>query len=246
MKPSSKEGVMKKIIISELNSYQSFKENFQSLDSKKATNLYGELSIDNQIKIMGFFQNTLHKNNETKNYLDCSIFKLAKNRFAWLLVLMISATLSESIINRYEYIFQSMIILASAIPMLMDTGGNAGSQSSTIIIRGMALGEIQLKDYKKVLCKELGISIIVGFALGVSNLCRMFFLLKNPINISILVSITLSLTIVLAKLIGGILPMGAKKLKLDPAIMAGPLVTTIVDSLTLIIYFYLAMLLLKI
>lgn len=236
---------MKKIMISELTSYQHFKETFQSLDSKKAIKLYEELSIENQIKLMEYFQSRIKNKNETKEYLDCSVFKLAKNRLVWLLVLMISATLTGSIISKYEYILQSMVILASSIPMLMDTGGNAGSQSSTLIIRGMALGEIQLKDYWKVLWKELRISLIVGFGLGVSNFCRMFFLLKNSLEISILVSITLSLTIILAKLVGGILPMGAKKLKLDPAIMAGPLVTTIVDGVALIIYFYLATLLLK-
>ncbi|SJZ63403.1 Mg2+ transporter (mgtE) [Cetobacterium ceti] len=180
-----------------------------------------------------------------KEYLNSSVFNLAKHRLLWLVVLMISATLTGSIISKYEHILQSMVILAASIPMLMDTGGNAGSQSSTLIIRGMALGEIKIKDYGKVLWKELRVSLIVGIGLGILNFCRMFFLLKNPLDISFLVSLTLGITVVLAKLVGGILPMIAKKLKLDPAIMAGPLVTTVVDGVALIIYFYLAILILK-
>ncbi|MGL6154976.1 MAG: magnesium transporter [Cetobacterium sp.] len=163
----------------------------------------------------------------------------------WLLVLMISATFTGGIINRYEDILQSMVVLAASIPMLMDTGGNAGSQSSTLIIRGMALGEIEIKDYWKVIWKELRVSLIVGTGLGALNFARMFFILKNSMEISFLVSITLGLTIILAKLVGGVLPIGAKKLNLDPAIMAGPLVTTIVDALALIMYFYLAMIIFK-
>ena len=130
--------------------------------------------------------------------------------------------------------------------MLMDTGGNAGSQSSTIIIRSLALGEIKEKDYFIVLYKELCISVLVGFGLAALNFCRMYFLVKRSLEIALLVSLTLMVTVVLAKVIGGILPLIIKRLKLDPAIMVSPLITTIVDGLSLIVYFYLAILILKI
>ncbi|MGL5776900.1 magnesium transporter, partial [Cetobacterium sp.] len=162
-------------------------------------------------------------------------------RLTWLLVLMVSATFTGSIISKYEEIIEQMVVLAAAIPMLMDTGGNAGSQSSTLIIRGMALGEIKMSDYLKVVWKELRVSLIVGLGLGAVNFLRMNYILKQDFKMSMLVSVTLGITVVIAKLVGGLLPIGAKKLKLDPAIMAGPLVTTIVDALALVIYFYLAM-----
>lgn len=180
-----------------------------------------------------------------EEYLETSVFDLAKNRLLWLVVLMISATFTGSIISKYEDIIQSMVVLAASIPMLMDTGGNAGSQSSTLIIRGMALGEVKTQDFLKVMWKELRVSLFVGAGLGVLNFLRMHYILKHDVKVCILVSITLGVTIVIAKLVGGILPIGAKKLKLDPAIMAGPLVTTVVDTLALLIYFYLAMLMFK-
>ncbi|MCI6152407.1 MAG: magnesium transporter [Fusobacterium perfoetens] len=180
-----------------------------------------------------------------EEYLDSSVFQLAKNRLTWLLVLMVSATFTGTIISKYENIIEQMVVLAAAIPMLMDTGGNAGSQSSTLVIRGMALGEIKDSDCLKVLWKELRVSMIVGIGLGLVNFLRMKLILKNDLKISLLVSLTLGVVVVIAKLVGGLLPIGAKKLKLDPAIMAGPLVTTIVDALALVIYFYMAMLLYK-
>ncbi len=180
-----------------------------------------------------------------EEYLDSSVFQLAKNRLTWLLVLMVSATFTGTIISKYENIIEQMVVLAAAIPMLMDTGGNAGSQSSTLVIRGMALGEIKDSDCLKVLWKELRVSMIVGIGLGLVNFLRMKLILKNDLKISLLVSLTLGVVVIIAKLVGGLLPIGAKKLKLDPAIMAGPLVTTIVDALALVIYFYMAMLLYK-
>lgn len=176
-----------------------------------------------------------------EEYLDTPVIHLAKNRLTWLLVLMVSATFTGSIISKYEEIIEQMVVLAAAIPMLMDTGGNAGSQSSTLIIRGMALGEIKISDYMKVVWKELRVSLIVGLGLGIVNFLRMRIILKQDLKMSLLVSVTLGITVIIAKLVGGLLPIGAKKLKLDPAIMAGPLVTTIVDALALVIYFYLAM-----
>ena len=173
-------------------------------------------------------------------YLKTGVFKLAKHRVVWLLVLMVSATLTGNIIKKYEDVLQTIVILASFIPMLMDTGGNAGSQSSSLIIRGLALGEIGIKDAFKVLWKEFRVSIVVGVTLAFVNFLRIFYLEKVDFAIAITVCVTTLLTVVLAKVVGGLLPIAAKMLKVDPAIMAGPLITTIVDTFALIIYFSIA------
>ncbi|MDD4169231.1 MAG: magnesium transporter [Desulfotomaculaceae bacterium] len=172
-----------------------------------------------------------------KEYLKTNNWTLAKYRIPWLFILMISATFTGGIITRYENALQSVMILASFIPMLMNTGGNSGSQSSTLIIRGLALGEIKPKDILKVLRKELCISGIVGIILSVVNFLVIYYIGKNDVLVALTVSITLFFTVVLSKVVGGSLPIIAKKLKLDPAIMAGPLITTIVDAVALIIYF---------
>lgn len=177
-------------------------------------------------------------------YLKTGVFKLAKHRVVWLLVLMVSATLTGNIIKKYEDVLQTIVILASFIPMLMDTGGNAGSQSSSLIIRGLALGEIGIKDAFKVLWKEFRVSIVVGVTLAFVNFLRIFYLEKVDFAIAITVCVTTLLIVVLAKVVGGLLPIAAKMLKVDPAIMAGPLITTIVDTFALIIYFSIATLLL--
>lgn len=175
-----------------------------------------------------------------EEYLKTGVFVLAKNRIMWLLILMLSATFTGNIIKRFEDVLQSVMILAAFIPMLMDTGGNAGSQSSTLIIRGLALGDICLKDAFKVLWKELRVSLVVGAALAGLNFLRLFYLERVSLLISITVTITLFCTVVLAKVVGGLLPIAAKSIKLDPAIMASPLITTIVDSFALFIYFTMA------
>ncbi|GAA0127460.1 magnesium transporter [Clostridium senegalense] len=181
-----------------------------------------------------------------EEYLETGVFKLAKNRIIWLLILMISATFTGAIIQKYDDVLQSVVILAAFIPMLMDTGGNAGSQSSTLIIRGLALGQIEMGDVLKVIWKEIRVSLIVGVILSIVNFFRIYYLQKVGLAISATVSITLFFTIVIAKVVGCVLPIVAKKLKLDPAIMASPLITTIVDALSLIIYFGVATLLLGI
>lgn len=175
-----------------------------------------------------------------EEYLKSSVFTLSKQRFTWLLILMVSATFTGSIISKYESMIQSVVVLTTFIPMFMDTGGNAGSQSSTLIIRGLALGEIEIGDYLKVFFKELKVSALVGLSLAGVNFIRVYFLQKISFDISMIVTATLLLTVVLAKILGGLLPLIAKKLKLDPAIMAGPLITTIVDASSLIFYFYIA------
>ena len=172
-----------------------------------------------------------------KEYLKTNPMILAKHRLPWLLILMISASLTGAIIKRFEDALLSMMILASFIPMLMDTGGNSGSQSSTLIIRGLALGELEPNDILKVLWKELCVSGIVGIILSIVNFLRIYYIVGTELLIAVTVSVTLLFTVVLAKVVGGILPIIAKKLKLDPAIMAGPLITTIVDAVVLIIYF---------
>ncbi|PPK49185.1 magnesium transporter [Clostridium algidicarnis] len=181
-----------------------------------------------------------------EDYLDTSVFSLAKHRIVWLLVLMISATFTGSIIRKYEDILQAVVILTAFIPMLMDTGGNAGSQSSTLVIRGLALGDIKLKDWPKVLFKEFRVSLIVGFTLAVVNFLRIYFLEKVDFYVALTVCSTLFFTVIIAKAVGGLLPIIAKKLKVDPAIMASPLITTIVDALVLILYFATATMLLGI
>ena len=175
-----------------------------------------------------------------EEYLEASVFKLAKARIVWLLVLMISATFTGGIITHFEELLSTAVILTAFIPMLMDTGGNAGNQSSTLIIRGMALGQIERRDWSTVLWKEVRVSLVAGSILALVNTARMLLFSQATLLVTITVSITLLCTVVLAKIIGGLLPIAAKALKLDPAIMAGPLITTIVDAISLIIYFTIA------
>ncbi|WP_138160315.1 magnesium transporter [Peptoniphilus catoniae] len=173
-------------------------------------------------------------------YKDESAWQLAKNRIPWLLVLMISATLTSGIIDNYNYIIAKYIILTTFIPMITDTGGNSGSQSSTVIIRALATDEIGLSDAAAVLFKEFRVGLICGGVLSLVNFLRLLLISKASVTISLLVSITLFITVTLAKLMGALLPIAAKKINLDPAIMASALITTIIDSVVLIIYFGLA------
>jgi magnesium transporter len=175
-----------------------------------------------------------------EEYLKTSVFRLARNRIVWLLILMISATFTGNIIKKYNDMLSSVVILATFIPMLMDSAGNAGSQSSTLIIRGLALDEIRLRDFSKVLWKELRVGLLVGLTLSVFNFLRIYLLDKVGILIALTVSGSLFITVVTAKIVGSLLPIAAKKLRLDPAIMAGPLITTIVDALALLAYFRIA------
>lgn len=208
----------------------------------KENRLVGIITIDDIVDIIEQentedFQKMAAMEPSEEEYLKTNVFSLAKHRIIWLLVLMISATFTGNIIKKFEDVLQSVVILAAFIPMLMDTGGNAGSQSSTLIIRGLALGEIKLNDFMKVIWKELRVSSIVAVVLSVVNFLRLYLLEGTDIYISITVCISLFCTVILAKVIGGVLPIIAKKFKLDPAIMASPLITTIVDAFALIIYF---------
>lgn len=179
-------------------------------------------------------------------YLKTGVFSLAKNRLTWLLILMITAMITGIILQKYEHAFTAIPLLVTFIPMMTDTGGNAGSQSSTLIIRGMALSEINTSDIFKVFWKEFRVSLITGTVLSVVNYVRLIIIYPGQNMMALTVSLSLLLTVVIAKTVGGILPIIAKLTKADPAIMAAPLITTVVDTFSLIIYFSLAKYLLKI
>ena len=213
--------------------------------------LVGIITVDDIVDIIEQentedFQKMAAMEPSEQQYLKTPVLTLAKNRIVWLLVLMISATVTGSIIQGFEDVLQSVVILASFIPMLMDTGGNSGSQSSTLVIRGLALGEITTKDFFKVIFKEFRVSIVVATILSVVNFLRLYFFTSADFMISLTVCASLFFTVVLAKVVGGVLPIVSKKLKLDPAIMASPLITTIVDAFALVVYFGFARLLLGI
>ncbi|WP_077369425.1 magnesium transporter [Anaerosalibacter sp. Marseille-P3206] len=207
--------------------------------------LTGIITVDDIVDVIDKestedFQKMAAMSPSEERYLDTSVFTLAKHRIIWLLFLMVSATFTGGIIKRYESVLESSVLLAAFIPMLMDTGGNAGSQSSTLVIRGLALGEIELKDAGKVIWKEFRISTIVGIILAIVNFARIYYFEKVNFLVAFTVSVTLVVTVVVSKMIGGLLPIIAKKMKIDPAIMAGPLITTIVDALSLTVYFTIA------
>lgn len=178
-----------------------------------------------------------------EEYITAGIFKLARKRIVWLIFLMISATLTEFIIVSFDDKLK-LFGLSAFIPLLMDTGGNAGAQASTVVIRSIVLGEVNFKDLLKVIWKEIRIGVTVGPILAVLNFTRIYFISGRPFGVALTVTLTLMATILVAKMLGGILPLCAKKLKLDPAIMASPLITTMVDSIALIIFFTIASLLL--
>ena len=184
-------------------------------------------------------------------YLKTGVLKLTKNRIVWLLVLMISATFTGQIIEGFEDKLSAFAGLTACIPMLMDTGGNSGNQVSTLIIRGLALGNIKIKDYFKVLWKEIRVALLCGITLAVVNFARMFILRAvtgsdTTTPVFFVVCISMMCAVIVAKMIGCSLPMLAKILHLDPALMAGPMITTIVDALSLLIYFGFASLILKV
>ncbi|MGO5051385.1 magnesium transporter [Lachnospiraceae bacterium LCP25S3_G4] len=171
-----------------------------------------------------------------ESYFGTSVWGHAKNRSAWLIILMLSATITGSIINGYEDAMSVMPILVSFITMIMGTGGNCGSQSATLMIRGLAIDEIQFQDIFRVIFKEFQVAIVVGVLLSVANGLRIYIMYQN-LTLSVAVGLSLMATILLAKMVGCTLPLIAEKLHLDPAIMAAPLITTIVDAGAIMIYF---------
>lgn len=171
------------------------------------------------------------------SYFGTSVFQHAKNRSLWLMLLMLSATVTGEILGHYEDAMAVMPVLITFIPMLMGTGGNCGSQSSTLVIRGLAVGEIEFKDIFRVLFKEIRVAVVVGLMLAVVNGLRIYIMYDQNVMLAGALGLTMIAVVSMAKCIGCILPLLAKKLGLDPAIMAAPLITTILDTCTILVYF---------
>lgn len=214
----------------------------------KEDRLVGIITIDDAIDVMQEetledFEKMAAITPTDDTYMKTSVFKHAKNRILWLLILMLSATITGSIITNYKAAIASLPVLVAFLPMLMDTGGNSGSQASTLIIRGLAMDEISTKDVLKVMWKEFRIALLVGTSLAIANGIRIL-IQYHDIKIAFVVALTLVFTVIIAKLLGCTMPMLAKKLKLDPAIMASPLITTMVDACSVFIFFNIATLIL--
>ena len=171
------------------------------------------------------------------SYFETSVLQHAKSRSLWLMLLMLSATVTGEILGYFEDAMAAMPILITFIPMLMGTGGNCGSQSSTMVIRGLAVGEIEFRDFFRVIFKEIRIAVVVGILLSVVNGIRIYIMYDQNIMLAIALGITMIAVICMAKCIGSTLPLLAKKLGLDPAIMAAPLISTIMDTCTMLVYF---------
>ena len=213
--------------------------------------LVGIVTVDDVVEVMEQeatedFEKMAAMLPSEKPYLKTSVLELAKNRIPWLLLLMFTSLLTGAILVTYENALQVVPLLISFIPMLMDTSGNCGNQSSTMVIRGMAVGDIELRDVLKVAWKELRVGFLCGLVLAAANFVRLLLQYPDQPLVNLVVVLSLLLTVILAKTIGCTLPMLAKRMNLDPAIMAAPLITTIVDACSLMIYFRLACVLLKI
>lgn len=181
-----------------------------------------------------------------KPYMKTGVFETWKKRIPWLLLLMISATFTGQIITHFEDALSTYVVLTAFIPMLMDSGGNAGSQASVSVIRSLSLDEIEYKDSFKVLWKEFRVAILCGLTLALANFAKLMLIDNVSITIALVVCLTLVVTVLIAKLIGSFLPILANKLGFDPAVMASPFITTLVDATSLIIYFRFASILLGI
>ncbi|MFR7482819.1 MAG: magnesium transporter, partial [Eubacterium sp.] len=215
--------------------------------------LVGIITIDDALDVLQE-ENTedIHKMNaivrtSEKPYLKIGVFDTWKSRIPWLMLLMISATFTGMIITGFEDKLSAMIVLTAFIPMLMDTGGNSGSQASVTIIRALSLGEVDLKDIFKVLWKEIRVGILCGASLAVINFAKIWLVDKLllgtsgiTVTVDLVINLTLFVEIIFAKIVGCTLPIFAKKLKFDPAVMSSPFITTIIDALSLLIYFGLA------
>ena len=175
-----------------------------------------------------------------KTYLKTSIFETWKSRIPWLMILMLSATFTGKIIESYEQALTSYVILTAFIPMLMGSAGNAGGQASVTIIRSLSLGDIEFKDIGKVIWKEFRVALLCGFTLSAVNIVKLMLIDRVIFKVALVVSLTLLVTVIISKLIGCALPILVKKIKLDPAVMASPIITTIIDALSLVIYFQIA------
>ena len=208
----------------------------------KEDRLVGIVTVDDIVDVMEQeatedFQKMAAMMPSEKDYLKTPVLTLAKNRIPWLLVLMLSSTVSGLILNHYQNAFAALPLLVSFIPTLMDTGGNSGSQASTLVIRGLATGELELSDFLKVIWKELRVGLLCGVLLAVVNFVRLMIQYPGNTLVCVVVVVSMFFTIILAKTLGAVLPMTAKVLHLDPALMASPMLTTIVDACSIIIYF---------
>ena len=173
-------------------------------------------------------------------YLESPVYRLFRSRIPWLMLLMLSATFTSGIISHFEDALAAQVTLTAFIPMLMDTGGNCGSQSSVMVIRGLSLGQVGFGDWMRVLSKELQVSVLCAAALAVVNFVRLMVMTSVGFGVAATVSLTLVATVVLSDLVGSLLPILAKRLGTDPAVMASPLITTVVDAMSLLIYFQLS------
>lgn len=213
--------------------------------------LVGLITVDDvfdasEAEVTEDFEKMAAVNPTSKPYLKMSVWEHARNRAGWLMILLITGMLTGSVLAAYEHAYLAIPILVTFIPMLTDTGGNAGSQSSTMVIRGLALGEIEFKDVWKVIWKELRVSLIAGVCLAAVNFLRIYFMLGTDVLTAIVVSLAIVVIVMLSKVVGGSLPLIAARIGLDPAIMAAPLITTIVDVVGLFVYFQIASLILGI
>ena len=211
----------------------------------KENRLVGIVTVDDIVDVMEQeatedFQKMAAMAPSEKSYLKTSVLELAKNRIVWLLVLMLSSTVSGLILTHYQAMFASLPLLVSFIPTLMDTGGNSGSQASTLIIRGLATGEIELGDIFRVIFKELRVGLLCGLILAIANFIRLMIQYPGNTLVCFIVVASMFLTVILAKTLGAFLPLLAKAMHLDPALMASPMLTTIVDACSIIIYFSIA------
>ncbi|MDO4566064.1 MAG: magnesium transporter [Oscillospiraceae bacterium] len=211
--------------------------------------LVGIITVDDAIDVMQEeFTEDIEKmaaiTPTDKPYLRMSVFEIWRVRIPWLLLLMVSATFTGIIITSFESALAAQIALTAFIPMLMDTAGNSGSQASVTVIRALSLGDVEFGDILEILWKEARVSLLCGLSLSAVAFAKLLFLDKVGMGVALVVSITLACTIVLAKLVGCTLPLFSKKLGFDPAVMSAPFITTIVDALSLLIYFQVASLLL--
>lgn len=181
-----------------------------------------------------------------KPYLKMGVFELAKNRIPWLLILMFTSTISALILEAYDTFTAMFPTLITCVPMLTATGGNAGSQSSTTIIRALSIGDVEMEDVWKVFWKECRVSLIVGGVLGIANYIRLILMYSDEPLVCLVIGLSLVATVVMSKILACVLPFIAKTFKLDPAMMAAPLISTIVDSLSLVVYFTVASMILSV
>ena len=227
------------------------KYNFMALPVvDKEERLVGIITIDDAIDVLQDevaedFEKMAAMQPTEDSYFKTSVFRHSRNRIIWLLFLMLSSIVTGTVISEYEAAFAAVPILVAFIPMLMDTGGNCGAQSSTLIIRGLANDEIRIKDFFRVWWKEIRVALIVGVILATVNGTRILLQYQN-LQLACVVGITLVITVIISKSLGCILPILGKRLKLDPAIMAAPLITTIVDTCSVLVFFNVAVMIMNI